>query len=88
MKLLVDNQLSEISMTIKYPNEEIAKTIINAVNPDNFQAPKDLKITMSMSNAEISIEIKGSKSIGSLLNTIDDLLECISTAEKVLKGFS
>lgn len=88
MKLLVDNQLSEISMIIKYPNEEIAKTIINAVNPDNFQAPKDLKITMSMSNAEISIEIKGSKSIGSLLNTIDDLLECISTAEKVLKGFS
>lgn len=88
MKLLVDNQPSEISMRIKYPNEEIAKTIINAVDPDNFQAPKDLKITMSMSNAEILIEIKSSRSIGNLLNTIDDLLECISAAEKVLKGLS
>ena len=88
MKLLVNNHLVESSILIKYPNSDIAQTILNAVNPDNFQAPKDLRITMTISDDIIMININSSKGIGSLLNTIDDLLGCISAAEKVLNRLS
>jgi len=88
MKLSVNNQLVESSILIKYSNSDIAKTILNAVNPDNFLAPKDLRITMTISDDTILININSSKGIGSLLNTLDDLLECISVAEKVLNSLS
>jgi tRNA threonylcarbamoyladenosine modification (KEOPS) complex Pcc1 subunit len=87
-KLSVNNQLVESSILIKYPTSDIAQTILNAVNPDNFQAPKGLRIAMTSSDNMIMINVNSSKGIGNLLNTLDDLLECISAAEKVLNRLS
>lgn len=88
MKLSANNQLVETLITIKFIDDETAQILLNAVTPDNIKLPKDLKIKMSRKGSEIKISIKCKKGIGSMLNTIDDLLECISAAEKVLKKLS
>ena len=88
MKLSANNQYVEALITLKYADIETAKTILNAVTPDNTKLPKDLAIEMSRKDKEIKILIKCQKGVGTMLNTIDDLLECISTAEKVIKKLS
>ncbi|MBN1683437.1 hypothetical protein JW865_07795 [Candidatus Bathyarchaeota archaeon] len=88
MKLSANNQYVETLITLKYVDIETAKIILNAVIPDNTKLPNDLVIEMSRKDKEIKILIKCKKGVGTMLNTIDDLLECVSTAEKVIKKLS
>jgi hypothetical protein len=83
---LSPNSGAEAELTLRYPDEETARAVAEAVSPDNFQAPEDLKIYVEQKNAEISIRVRCPKGVGSLISTLDDLLSCLAAAEKALKG--
>ncbi len=79
---------AEAKLTLRYPNEETARAVAEAVSPDNYQAPEDLEISVDRRNTEITVRVLCPKGVGSLISTLDDLLSCIGAAEKVLGGVS
>lgn len=82
------NNGAEAELILRYHDEETAQAIAEAINPDNLQAPEGLKLIVDRSGDELSIKVRCSKGIGSLLSTLDDLLSCLSAAEKTLSGLS
>ena len=77
---------AEADLKFLYPNEETARAVAEAISPDNYQAPKSLELSVERKGKEIAIKVLCPKGVGSLISTLDDLLSCLSAAEKVLKG--
>jgi len=71
----------KISCKIKidYKNEKQADTILKSIEVDNLDYIKSEKKENSLIT---KIE---SKSISSLIHTLDDYLSCVSIAEKIIK---
>jgi tRNA threonylcarbamoyladenosine modification (KEOPS) complex Pcc1 subunit len=63
---------------IEFENQETAKTILRSVQVDDFNFIKS-----NISGNYLESHIK-SKSISSLLHTLDDYLACVSIASKVI----
>ena len=80
------NSGAEAELTIRYPDEKTATAVVEAVNPDNYQAPKGLELKVERIRMEVLIRVCCPKGIGSLLSTLDDLLSCLGAAEKALNG--
>ena len=74
----------EAKITLEYKNQKTASAIANAISPDNFTAPSKLSITTIRKNTEVLTEVKTTEKLSTLIATIDDLLFCVSTAEKIL----
>jgi hypothetical protein len=67
-----------------YRTPKAAKSICEAVSPDNNKVPKDLFIETSSTGNEIFILIIYlGNNLLTFQSTIDDILACISAAEKV-----
>ena len=66
------------SITIKYDDEKTVQMVHKSIEVDNFDFVST-KITKNQ--LEVYIE---SKSVPSLLHTLDDYLACVSVAEKVV----
>ena len=64
---------------MKYENEKIAEAILKSVRVDDYDFVKSKR----MENKVVA-EIK-SKSVSSLLHTIDDYLSCVSVAEGIIR---
>ena len=80
------NNGAEAELTLRYFNGETTKAIAEAVSPDNFKAPEGLTLTVLHQNTEIYLRIHCPKGLGSLISTLDDLLSCISAAEKTINS--
>lgn len=76
--------LLKAEIKIRYENERIAEHILRSIEPENFIS-EELKIRSIIRNNELYTEIITTKSVGTLKNTIDDLLMAIQLAEKILK---
>jgi len=74
----------EAEITLKYDNAKDAEAIAKAVSPGNFKAPPSLSIETKSKGNKVVTYIKCKRKIPTLIATIDDLLFCISTAEKTL----
>ncbi len=72
-------------ITLKYDHMRTAKAIAQAVSPDNVEAPADLSIKTWWSNSTVFTEIACENGLLTFVATIDDLLFCISSAEKALR---
>ena len=74
----------EAKITLEFDNAKNAEAIAKAVSPDNFKVPHNLSIkTTSKKNKGVThINCRGK--IPTFIATIDDLLFCVSTAEKTL----
>jgi hypothetical protein len=79
---------SKTNITIEYSNEDTARSVQSAVEPDNFSLPEGINIITSLDGSKLSIEVLSERTIGSLIVTLDDLLSCIQTAEQALQGLS
>lgn len=66
------------TLTIDFEDAKKAKTVLESVKVDDLNFVKS-KVIKNRLKAEIS-----SKSISSLLHTLDDYLACLSVAVKVL----
>ena len=86
MNLSQNNSTSRANITLRYQNESLAKAVEEAISPDNLQAPKGLEVKVLRNGGEIIIHVQNKKTVGTLLSTLDDLLDCICAAEKALLG--
>lgn len=75
-------------LILNYGEHEKAKAVLYALKPDNILTKKNMTIKDSLenSNVKIVIEIKdGIEIIGTLYNTLNEILAHIKSIEKLLK---
>ena len=73
-------------MRISYENEREAKAVAQAVSPDNAKVPNGLSIKTTQRKFEVLTQIQCELRLQTLIATIDDLLCCVSTAEKAFSA--
>lgn len=76
----------EATIIIEYCDAKTADAIANAVSPDNFKTPRGLTIKTQRKENRLQTEIKNEGKLTTLQATIDDLLFCISAAERTIKA--
>jgi len=78
---------AEAKIILTYDDEKEAEAVSRAVSPDNVEAPKDLFIKTEVVDKKVVTTIRyGGERVETLLSTIDDLLSCVSTAEKTISA--
>ncbi|MCX6642279.1 MAG: KEOPS complex subunit Pcc1 [Candidatus Bathyarchaeota archaeon] len=77
---------AEAKITIRYSDMEIANAVLEAIGPDNCQVPEGIVIEATLVGSVLNLEILCAKGVGSFITTLDDLLACISAAEKAISG--
>jgi hypothetical protein len=75
----------EATITLEYGDQKTADAIANAVSPDNFKTPAGLAIKTERKANSVLTEVKNEGKLATFIATIDDLLFCVSTAEKTLR---
>ena len=72
---------------IPFSSSAEAKTAVKALIPDNVNFPKGLSMKMFSRGSMLAIELTG-KNIptATILSTLDEILEHISIAKKVMAG--
>ena len=75
----------EATIKLEYGDPKTADAIANAVSPDNFKTPTGLTIKTERKNNNVLTEVKTEGKLATFIATIDDLLFCVSTAEKTLR---
>jgi len=75
----------ETRIQIEYSDSKIAEAIAQAVSPDNFKTPNGLRVQTLREESKVITVITCENKLATLIATIDDLLFCISTAEKTLQ---
>ncbi len=68
---------------ITYSNTKLAKLILDSTQPDNINLPPYIEIRSAIKNNSLVFKIRSWKELGSLLYAVDDLLQCISSIEKL-----
>jgi len=67
---------------LEYESEKRAKAIVKAVSPDNVKYPGGLSVKTFSENSKVVNLITCEGKIGTFIMTVDDLLRCITVAEK------
>lgn len=67
-----------------YENDSISKAIGSSIQPDNLDSPESVEIKTQIKDSKVESEIEVDGEIETLLNTLEDLLSCTSTAEKMI----
>lgn len=67
-----------------YSDESISRAISSALEPDNLQAPENVHVKTIRDGEKVVTDVKIDGRIETLLATLEDLLSCTSTAEKVI----
>ncbi|HDM89413.1 MAG TPA: hypothetical protein ENG65_05430 [Candidatus Bathyarchaeota archaeon] len=77
----------ETRISLVYGEEREAEAILKSISPDNIDLPKGLMIrTFTEKRKLIALITYDGDSLLTLRSTIDDLLSCISVAEKTLSS--
>ncbi|MBS3815192.1 MAG: KEOPS complex subunit [Hadesarchaea archaeon] len=71
-------------VSCSYENESSAKAISSSLEPDNLQAPENVEISTHRDGKDVVTKVTVEGRIETLLATLEDLLSCASTAEKVI----
>jgi hypothetical protein len=74
-----------VAVEISFSSSAQAKATVKALIPDNVNFPKGLSMKMFSRDSKLAIEMTG-KNIpaATILSTLDELLEHISLAKKVM----
>lgn len=75
----------EAEIKLKFKNEKEAESIIKAISPDNIEVPLGLYIKTLQNGSEVLTTVNCKKGLQTLIATLDDLLACVSVAEKTFK---
>jgi hypothetical protein len=76
----------EATITLEYGDAKTADAVANAVSPDNFKTPMGLSIKTTSKGSHVLTEVKAEGKLSTFIATVDDLLFCVSTAEKTLRA--
>ena len=76
-----------VVVEISFPSSSEAKATVKALIPDNVKFPRGLSMKMFSRGSKLAIELTG-KNIptATILSTLDEILEHISLAKKVMAG--
>ena len=74
----------KVHIEIRLSGKSELRAITSALTPDNVNFPKGLSVKMSSRDNILVLEFLSKKGINTLLNTIDEVLEHISIARKVI----
>ena len=74
----------KVHIEIRLSGKSELRAITSALMPDNVNFPKGLSMKMSSRDNILVLEFLSKKGINTLLNTIDEVLEHISIARKVI----
>jgi hypothetical protein len=73
----------EARITLVYEDEREARAVSEAVSPDNAETPEGLYVeTVGTDNRVVTWVKYNGENLMTFLSTIDDLLSCVSVAEK------
>jgi tRNA threonylcarbamoyladenosine modification (KEOPS) complex Pcc1 subunit len=72
------------TIDIHYEDVKTAQSIMDAISPDNLDAPEGIDINVKVDGNILKISISCSRDIGSLISTVDDLLSCVQVAERAI----
>lgn len=72
----------EAKITLSYQNAKEAKAVAKAVSPDNVKVPSGLVIETTERGSKVLTIVKCEKGLSTFIATIDDLLSCVSVAER------
>ena len=75
----------QAELRLVYKNEREAEAVAKAVSPDNAEIPQGLAIETVQKGFEVVTKVECQKRLQTLIATLDDLLACISVAEKTFK---
>lgn len=75
----------EAEIRLSYRNEREAEAVAKAVSPDNVEVPDGLRIETTRNGSDVFTTINCQTRLQTLIATIDDLLACVSVAEKAFK---
>jgi hypothetical protein len=75
----------EAELRLAYNHEREAEAVAKAVSPDNIEVPKGLFIETVQKGFEVITKVECQTRLQTLIATLDDLLACISVAEKTFK---
>ncbi len=73
----------EAKITLSYKNTRDAEAVAEAVSPDNVKVPPGLLIETRREGSKVLTLVKCEKGLSTFIATIDDLLSCVSVAERV-----
>ncbi|PVX24475.1 MAG: hypothetical protein CW691_07465 [Candidatus Bathyarchaeum sp.] len=72
----------EAEIRLIYQNEREAQAVAKAVSPDNMEVPQGLCIKTVRNGSEVLTTVDCQTRLQTLIATVDDLLACVSVAEK------
>jgi hypothetical protein len=75
----------EAEIRLAYKNEREAEAVVKAVSPDNIEVPQGLFIETVRNGFEVITKVECQTRLQTLIATLDDLLACVSVAEKTFK---
>ena len=75
----------EAEIRLLYRNEREAEAVAKAVSPDNVEVPQGLLIETARNGSEVYTKVECQTRLQTLIATLDDLLACVSVAEKTFK---
>lgn len=67
-----------------YEDKSISEAVASSIKPDNIDSPENVEVETRRSDGNVKSRIKVDGEIETLLATMDDLLSCTSTAEKMI----
>ena len=72
----------EAKIRLSYRNEREAEAVAKAVSPDNVEVPPGLTVKTVREKTEVLTRVKCQTRLQTFIATLDDLLSCVSVAEK------
>ena len=72
----------EAEICLTYQNEREAEAVAKAVSPDNIEVPPGLYIETARNGSDVLTKVECQTRLQTLIATLDDLLACVSVAEK------
>lgn len=72
----------EAEIRLSYKNEREAEAVAKAVSPDNVEVPPGLFVKTVRKGFKVFTTIECQTKLQTFIATLDDLLSCVSVAEK------
>ena len=72
------------SISIMYRDADAARSIMEAVSPDNVIAPPGVTVEAQTEGRLLRLTVSCAGGVKSLVATVDDLLSCVQAAERAI----
>ncbi len=76
--------VQKAKISCRYEDESVSEAVAASIRPDNLDSPEKVSVDTERDGKWVKSEIEVEGGIETLLATVEDLLACTSTAEKMI----